>query len=236
MKTNGRYTSLKALAAAQHTRQWGLADNDLGKVALLFVYERESSAHYFTTGYFNSLRRAIAYSRAIFINEDIEMNIFKSTKLFPNIRGVMLKEKRITLTMSGKANIVELRDGADARCEISFTDHEKTAVINRTQLLILADIYGPETEDWKGKPVVLYGEEGEWFGRHSWGIRVDDKMTRTASKKAPAKSKQPDKPTAAALDHLEEHAKELDEKLEQDKALAEIIWNEQDGQPELFAE
>jgi hypothetical protein len=40
----------------------------------------------------------------------------------------------------------------------------------------------------------------------------------------------------AALDHLEEHAKELDEKLEQDKALAEIIWNEQDGQPELAAE
>jgi hypothetical protein len=89
------------------------------------------------------------------------MNIFKSNKLFPNIRGVMLKDKRITLTMSGKVKVTSLRDGADSRIELFFSNHEKSALINGNQSLVIADVYGPETDDWKDKPIVLYGEEGE---------------------------------------------------------------------------
>lgn len=240
IKHDGRYTSLRDLAAAQSTRVRGLADNSEGKVAILFAYENETYENWFTTGYFNSLRRAVSYSRAIFQNEDIEMNIFKSTKLFPNIRGVMLKDKRITLTMSGKVNIVEMRDGADARCEIFFTDHEKTAVINRTQLLIVADIYGPETEDWKGKPVALYGEEGTWFGKHTWGIRVDDKMTRSASKKAPKATKADNgqKPAKKVADRFTGTDDDFgDDYIDPEELeLADMIMNSEYVDGELFSE
>ena len=168
-------------ASAVQCRAWDVATRDSGEVALLMVYEPNSTyQHFFSSGYFQSLEAAIEFMADVMADtEEFLMNVIKNDTLFPNIRGVMLKERRVTLTLSGKAKITETRDG-DARVELFFSDHGKTAVVNRTQVLILVDLYGPETNDWEGHKVVLYGEEGTWFGKHTWGIRIDADASRRA--------------------------------------------------------
>jgi hypothetical protein len=69
-------------------------------------------------------------------------------------------------------------------------------MVNRTQALILIDLYGPETNDWEGHKVVLYGEEGTWFGKHTWGIRIDGDASRRAD--AAARKNGKGKPTSEA--------------------------------------
>ena len=176
--------TVKQLASSHGITYRGIADRSDGSgSALLFVYDMDQYANYFTTGYFPTLRQAAEFTKALFESHDTEeilMNIFKNDKLFPNIRGVMLKEKRVTLTMSGKVKVVEMRDGQDVRVEIFFSDHPKSAVINRTQTMDIADVYGPETDNWAGCPVVLYGEHGTWFGKETWGVRVDKGATERA--------------------------------------------------------
>ena len=169
------------LAAAVQCRAWDVATRDSGEVALLVVYEPNSTyQHFFSSGYFQTLEAAIEFMTDVMTGtEEFMMNLLKNDKLFPNIRGVMLKDKRVPLTLSGKTKITETRDG-DARVELTFSDHGKTAVVNRTQALILIDLYGPETNDWEGHKVVLYGEEGTWFGKHTWGIRIDADASRRA--------------------------------------------------------
>ena len=162
-----------------------------GHYAIVFetVWSDNSSDTYIT-GFFPSLDAAASYSIDLFSTltiKELKMNLLKNSKLFPNIRGVMLKEPK-TLVMSGRVRITEMKDGNDARVEISFNDTDKTAIINRTQALNIIDVYGPETDEWKDKPVVLYGEEGTWFGKHTWGIRVDLEATRRASRNGNSKA------------------------------------------------
>ena len=103
------------------------------------------------------------------------MNLLKNDQLFPHIKGVMLKDKPVTLTLSGKANVVQSQ-GNKARVEIFFSDHKKSAIISPAQSLIIIDMYGPDCEAWAGKRVELYGEFGNWFGKDQWGIRVSNKV------------------------------------------------------------
>lgn len=197
--------SLKTLVQLCRCHYRGIAARDDGSCALLFVYVENNYEAYFTTGYFPTLRGAVAFSRDVFQAhdaEEIKMNIFKSDKLFPNIRGVMLKEKRVTLTMDGRAKVTEMANG-DARVEIFFSDHGKSAVVNRTQAMVIADVYGPETDDWKGKPVALYGELGTWFGKETWGLRVDKKASERAWKEAQRQARSNGAPKAEPADEKE---------------------------------
>lgn len=183
--------TLKALMAdRQFLFLRGALTTSDGRVAIALKWDDGYYANYFSTGYFQTLRGAIEYLKLVLESED-EMNIYK-TNLFRSIKGVMLKEKRITLHLSGKVAIVALKD--DARIELWFMDHDKSAVINANQASNIAEVYGPETDAWKGRPIVLYGEEGEWFGRHTWGIRVDLEATKVAAKAA--SKAQAEKPAA----------------------------------------
>ena len=142
---------------------------------IYFVYETDTYQEWFGSGWFYTLEQAIEFMY-LYLGDD-PMNIFKNDKLFPHIKGVMLKDRTVTLTLSGKVSIVELQ-GGDARAELFFEDHTKSAVVNRNQLLNIAAMYGPETSDWKGKQVELYGEFGKWFGKETWGIRVSPRMPK----------------------------------------------------------
>jgi len=148
----------------------------------------DGSAVMFSTGWCADEIEANEMAQYILSLEDGEiMNLLKDDKLFPHIKGVMLKDKRTTLHLSGKVERVDIksreRGGDDtAKAELFFTDKKKSAMINENQTLLIIDIYGSETDDWKGKPVVLYAEEGNWFGKHQWALRVDVDATRAAWK------------------------------------------------------
>lgn len=119
------------------------------------------------------------------------MNIF-STKLFPHIEGSMLQDKRVVLTVHS-VNLLEVdgQKGKDIKTEIWFAERKKSALLNKTQTRKLALIYGPETDDWKGKPIALYGEFGKWFGKEQWALRVDEDVTQRSqhSHKVPKQKK-----------------------------------------------
>jgi hypothetical protein len=188
----------------------GIVRSDSGSLVLMEWSEHDSYAMYFSTGWLDGDQQAIGFAYAI-LQETTEeiMNLLKNDKLFPNIRGVMLKDKPVTLHLSGKVKITELQ-GGDARVELAFSDHKKTAVVNRNQVLNIIEAYGPETDAWAGKPVVLYAEQGVWFGKRQWGIRVDAEATMKAAKssmngkaKPGAAPAQPDLHARQAFDRLD---------------------------------
>lgn len=151
------------------------AQNGATKHQIYFIYENETFQEWFGSGWFHTLEQAIEFM-CLYLGDD-PMNIFKNDKLFPHIKGVMLKDRSVVLTLSGKVSVVELQ-GGDARAELFFDDHSKSAVVNRNQLLNIAAMYGPETSDWKGKQIELYGEFGKWFGKETWGIRVSPRVPK----------------------------------------------------------
>lgn len=155
---------------------------DDGSYQILFSWEPHDSYLWWGgTGFLQSEEQCINFAYDLLSSMDTEelMGLLKNDKLFPHIRGVMLKEKRVTLNLSGKVNITELKgeNQGDARAELYFSNHGKTAVINRNQLLVIISIYDDEPEAWKDAPVVFYAERGKWFGKMQWGIRVDEDET-----------------------------------------------------------
>lgn len=115
------------------------------------------------------------------------MNVLKHTKkLFPHIKGAMLLERPVTLHLSGKWRELlpdQNAKGDDkSRLEIYFQDNDKTAVVNATQVLKIVAMYGAESDNWVGQPVVLYAEEGVAFGNKYVAIRVAD-MTDATDKR-----------------------------------------------------
>lgn len=154
-----------------------------GRAAILFIYQNEGYECFWSSGFFADIRQAVAFSRAVFLTQGVKQamaNVYKDKRLFSHIKGAMVRDKRITVTMDGSYGIVEI--GKDsAMAEIGFDDHEKKALLNGNQVLRIAEVYGPESAGWKGKPVVLYAEYGEWFGRKGWGLRVDLEKTKTAA-------------------------------------------------------
>ena len=173
---------VESAAATHGVKVRGIVRSGKQATVLMYIEHEGDSITYFSTGFLLSEQQAVDFAYGLMqeTTEEI-MNLLKNDKLFPNINGVMLKDKPVTLHLSGRVNVTELQ-GGDARVELFFSDHKKTAVINRNQVLNIIEVYGPETDAWKGKPVVLTAEEGVWFGKHQWGLRVDVKATERAHK------------------------------------------------------
>lgn len=149
----------------------------------------DGSAVMFSTGWCANETEADEMAAYILNLGDSEiMKLLKNDQLFPHIKAIMLKEKRVTLHLSGKVNIVTVKgrgrkEPDSYKAELFFTDRKKTAMINENQTLVIIGIYGDDTDDWKGQPIVLYGEEGDWFGKHQWALRVDEGATYAAINK-----------------------------------------------------
>jgi len=69
---------------------------------------------------------------------------------------------------------------------VYFNELQKGMVANKTNLGVIASLYGAHTEQWQGRPLQLYVEPVQFQGRLVPGIRV-----RAAAQQAP--------PTAAPV-------------------------------------
>lgn len=78
---------------------------------------------------------------------------------------------RVTVTMSH----VAIEDvGDDHKPVLYFQGKEKGMVLNKTNAAMIAEITGSdETEDWKGKAVVLHVAKVDFQGKRVDAIRVD---------------------------------------------------------------
>lgn len=138
----------------------------------------DDGREYFVLSRHKSREALIAFETQLM--EAFNMKIYKS-KLFPHITGDMMKDKPVTLIMSGKVNLVDVgRENKESswRLEVFFENHDKSAIFNKTEARKIANLYGDETDNWKGKPINLYGEYGKWFGKNQWGLRVEEYMPK----------------------------------------------------------
>ena len=116
----------------------------------------------------------------------------------------MLQEKRVTLTISS-VNLREVEgEGGrkNMKTELWFVERDKSALLNKTQTGKIATVYGPETDNWKDKPVVLYGEFGKWFGKERWALRVDQEGTAAASRKPGGSKKATTRKSKSVIDDV----------------------------------
>lgn len=134
----------------------------------------------FTVGWFDNAAEAIETTIQYFslFGENL-VNVYKHTsKLFPHIKGVMLRGKPTVMTLSGYVKEIMPDGNADkSRLEIGFlkpdgANYDKTAIVNATQVMKLADMFGPESQEWHGEKVVLYAEDGTAFGKPYCAVRV----------------------------------------------------------------
>ena len=101
------------------------------------------------------------------------MNIF-GTQLFPYLQGVMLKRGPVTMTMKYVQMETIEGDGGrkDEKPVLYFIERDKGLILNKTNAKMVAELYGPETDEWNGQVIELYAEKVNAFGKTHDAVRV----------------------------------------------------------------
>jgi hypothetical protein len=108
--------------------------------------------------------------------------------LFPSkyLKGEDLGGREVTVTIK-EMKIEKLGAGPDKEDKpvLYFERATKSLILNRTNALVIADLYGPETSAWRGKRVTLYSERLRAFGKTHDAIRVKATHPAETPKAAP---------------------------------------------------
>lgn len=94
------------------------------------------------------------------INEAFPSNYLKASDL----KG---QDVRVTIDRITMEDI-----GGDHKPIVYFQGKEKGLVLNKTNGMNIAAMYGPETDGWAGNPVILYSTWVDFQGRSVEAIRV----------------------------------------------------------------
>jgi hypothetical protein len=106
---------------------------------------------------------------------------------FPSkyLKATDLDDRQHLLTMS-RAEFETLGD--DRKLILYFKGQEKGLVLNKTNANTIAKLYGPDTDDWMGKEIVLFDLPVDFRGETVQAIRVRGPK----KKNAPAKEEMSD--------------------------------------------
>jgi hypothetical protein len=106
----------------------------------------------------------------------------KISNAFPSkyLKASDLQDRNVAVTMSH----VELEDVGDSERKpvLHFHGKNKGLVLNKTNSRVIAAAYGDDTDDWDGKPVVLFPAMVDFRGDQVEAIRV-----RAPTQKGPPK-------------------------------------------------
>ena len=90
---------------------------------------------------------------------------------FPSsyVKASELNGRRVTVTMDR----VEMQEiGGEPKPVLYFKGTPKGLVLNKTNALVIADMYSTETDAWGGKQIVIYPARVEFQGKIVDAIRV----------------------------------------------------------------
>ncbi len=73
-------------------------------------------------------------------------------------------------------------DDADTKPIVYFEETDLGLALNKTNSNTIQGLYGPETDDWTGKPITLFTTEVDFQGKQTLAIRV--RMKKPAAPKA----------------------------------------------------
>ena len=97
------------------------------------------------------------------------MNVFKVVPpTYLNAAGLGDQEIRDTI---GRVSAVEF-DRGERKVVVNLANDGRGVILNRTNLETIVTAYGPETDDWVGKPVIVRAEPTTFQGRKMQGVRV----------------------------------------------------------------
>ena len=73
-----------------------------------------------------------------------------------------------------RVGIEEMRSqrGTENKPVVYFENAKKAMVLNKTNAMTIASLYGPETDDWAGKMITLYATDVDAFGKTQRAIRI----------------------------------------------------------------
>ena len=96
--------------------------------------------------------------------------------------------------LNGNQIVVTIKDcivetiGEDKRPVLYFAGKEKGVVLNKTNATNVSEAYGPDTDEWVGRKVVLYTAYVDFQGRSVESIRIrkpkDSEMNGSAKPQA----------------------------------------------------
>ncbi len=75
-------------------------------------------------------------------------------------------------TMTINRYDMETFDDGDTKLILYFNEIQKGLTVNKTNAKTLSGMYGPETDDWIGKRLILFSIWTEYQGKPTQGIRV----------------------------------------------------------------
>jgi hypothetical protein len=103
----------------------------------------------------------------------------KISQLFPSkyVKAADLNGKTVTLTIA-KLVVEELGHGAEKERKpvLYFQKATKGLVLNRTNAMTIAALYGDESDDWEGKRISIYPTRIRAFGAMQDTIRVREEI------------------------------------------------------------
>lgn len=114
----------------------------------------------------------------------------KISKVFPSkyVKAADLDGKTVTLTIL-KVTMEEMTTHDNKKANkpvVWFEKATKGFVINLTNALIIANLYGDETDNWTGKRISIYPTRVKAFGQMQDCIRVREEVPATAKPVAQA--------------------------------------------------
>lgn len=92
---------------------------------------------------------------------------------------------RVTMDHVAVENVAGNNDPEDEKPVLYFRGKQKGMVLNRTNSNTISAVYGDETDDWSGKPILLYSAETQFQGKTMPCLRVKVEKGGQASRPAP---------------------------------------------------
>src|SRR3990170_4812401 len=88
-----------------------------------------------------------------------------------------------------KVEMQEINSGEPEKPVVYFAGKDKGLVLNKTNAVTLQDILGTdETDDWIGKPIVLYSTKVDFQGKRVLAIRVEEAPHSAAPRLQPQRN------------------------------------------------
>ena len=90
---------------------------------------------------------------------------------FPSkyLKASDLQGRNVTVKMG---RVEQEKIGDDMKLILYFQGKEKGVVLNKTNATNISDAYGPDTDEWTGRKVVLYTAFVDFQGRSVESIRI----------------------------------------------------------------
>jgi hypothetical protein len=87
------------------------------------------------------------------------------------LKAADLNGKNVTVTIKS-AELEEIGFDQERKVVLSFANTNKAMVLNKTNAAAIARLHGEETDDWRGKRIILCTREVEYQGTMMHALRV----------------------------------------------------------------